>query len=453
MKHVKILFTAFLFSLLMVFPSFAFADFSNLAYKGQNENFVFMRIGSHYHVFFFAEASPRPVVSFPSKGDEYFYVTGDKPLGEGHNNYLYIFDFSSYDDAVSFLNTGDYSNSSLNKTSTSMIYKEEIGFSNYEIYLATANVYNYSTEEIIFVANTSWSGDIGDIGGSSESSGYIYDSSIPSPQNLQFKASAEGGIPIVHIGGTNYHTLSWTNTGLDGLAVRISVSVTAVDTENIEKSVDVMVCSDGSDGADVGYAASNKFFKYDFGTLDDLIRDSTGFGNHLTSWGAGKYRVQFYQYIDGVMHVGPAGVVMLKRNVFGTYSGTTVYTEVPVNSESLGSSGGLMPSDSDLWTSKDQNYIDYDSKGNVIDSGQVGSETPGSGSNNGFLGTIQDILAALVNIPTLIGTFFSSVRELFTGLGDFPSLLSSVFGFLPPEILTFIGLGVMLVVVLRIVGR
>lgn len=283
-----------------------------------------------------------------------------------------------------------------------------------------------------------------------------YNSSIPAPQNLKFSYSNEGGVPIVHLGGTSYHKLSWSNEFVDPYSVRISVKVHILDTDGNEFDKEIMVASDGSDGADYGIAASSKLYKYNFGSLADKII-STGVVDkaHLQAWTAVQYRVQFYQYDSGVLNVGPVGVVHLKKNMFGVYSGTVVTTETPIDKDNIGSSGGLFPGDSsDSWTSAGRDYDEFDISGNIIGSGVVGDDSSYvNGTSHNAFTSITEFLNSLVNIPTVISQLFNSLSDMMSGLGELPSLIASLFSSMPAVILTMIGLGISLAVVLRIVGR
>ena len=292
-------------------------------------------------------------------------------------------------------------------------------------------------------------------GGSSESSA-VYSSLIPAPKNLQFSYSNEGGVPIVHLGGTSYHKLTWSNELVDPFSVRISVKVHILDTGSNEYDKEIMIASDGTDGADFGIAASSKMFKYDFGSLADKIC-GTGVVDkaHLQAWTATQYRVQFYQYDSGVLNVGPVGVVHLKKNMFGSYSGTVVTTEVPIDKENLGSSGGLMPGDaSDSWSASGQDYNEFDPSGGILGSGVVGDDSSYvSGTSHNAFTSITDFLNSLVNIPTVISQLFDSLSNMMSGLGELPTFFGSLFSSMPSTILTMIGIGISLAVVLRIIGR
>lgn len=57
------------------------------------------------------------------------------------------------------------------------------------------------------------------------------------------------------------------------------------------------------------------------------------------------------------------------------------------------------------------------------------------------------------NVTGIFKWFFDFMKEIPSFLGDLPSLVGSIIGFLPPQILGFIALGVVVAIILRIVGR
>ena len=85
---------------------------------------------------------------------------------------------------------------------------------------------------------------------------------------------------------------------------------------------------------------------------------------------------------------------------------------------------------------------EYDKDGNHIGSGQSDDVSP-----------IQKILNFIKDIPRIINSLFDSLMGLMSGVGQIPSLLSQLFSFLPVEIISLIGLGLTVVIVLRIFGR
>lgn len=270
-------------------------------------------------------------------------------------------------------------------------------------------------------------------GGSSSS--IVYDSSIPAPANLRFESKSVGG--FLGIGSKFEHKLSWSNgAATPPLYARISAVASTQATEDDVPFEDSTVSllsavKEGGYQADIG--------KYSVGT-DELaakILPGTSLNKVL------EYRVQFYRYVDDVLQVGPVSTIHIKTNIFGKYDGYTVTTEYPKDPDNPGASGGTDDFYDNDWSSDGSHYDEYDKNGNLIDSGT--SEDDG--------GPIAKLLKSLKSIPQLIGSFFDSVNQLFAGIGNFPALLSRLFAFLPAEIIALVGLGISVVIVLRILGR
>lgn len=274
-----------------------------------------------------------------------------------------------------------------------------------------------------------------DPNGGGSSSSIVYDSSIPAPANLRFESKSVGG--FLGIGSKFEHKLSWSNgAATPSLYARISAVASTQATEDDVPFEDSTVSllsavKEGGYQADIG--------KYSVGTdeLASKILPGTSLNKVL------EYRVQFYRYVDDVLQVGPVSTIHIKTNIFGKYDGYTVTTEYPKDPDNPGASGGTDDFYDNDWSSDGSHYDEYDKDGNLIDSGTT--EDDG--------GPINKLLKSLKSIPQLIGSFFDSVNQLFAGIGNFPALLSRLFAFLPAEIIALVGLGISVVIVLRILGR
>ena len=281
-----------------------------------------------------------------------------------------------------------------------------------------------------------WDSDdfvLGDDGSGGTTSSILYDSSIPAPQNVQFKSESVGG--FLGVGSKWEHTLSWSN-GVSSpplfLRVYSVAEVVFADTGQFFEDSTIPLLS-----ADDKYNASSGRYSVGTDELSSKIMDGTVLNKVL------EYRLQFCRYgDDGSLKVGPISTVHVKQNLFGKYDGYTVTTEYPKDDTDLGLSGGLDDEYKDKWTSDGEHYDDYDKDGNLVDSGTSEDSNP-----------IQKLLNSLKNIPNIINSFFDSLMGLMSGVGQIPSFLSQLFSFLPPDIITVIGLGILLVIVLRIFGR
>lgn len=288
-----------------------------------------------------------------------------------------------------------------------------------------------------------------------EQSSFVFDSSIPAPENLTFSSSRNGG--FFGIGEKVNHKLSWTNTLVDDYSVRISARIHVTDGNGYHYYDDVLVASDGSDGSDLAYLASSGSFEYDYGTMitDWAVANSIDMKSYPYV-SVDRYRVQFYKITDGQMSVGPVGVISVTRDSNQVWKGTSVTTERPLDPDNIGSSGGLYSGSSDGWSSKGNGYIDYDTQGNVSGSGTVGdpdSYVPTGNATQSWQEMISNMLNSFLNIPTILSQFFNSLTGLMSDIGQFPQYMAQVVTWLPASMLSLITLGLIVVVALRIFGR
>lgn len=112
-----------------------------------------------------------------------------------------------------------------------------------------------------------------------------------------------------------------------------------------------------------------------------------------------------------------------------------------------------------------QEYGVFDDNGNFIEGGSLGDIDTESGigsseedaensvvpdNNNGNLGDEIDLEGSIGDI---FGQFFNSLKNVFSFIGKFPSMISEFFGFLPVEVVSCISLGLIMVIALRFLGR
>ena len=93
------------------------------------------------------------------------------------------------------------------------------------------------------------------------------------------------------------------------------------------------------------------------------------------------------------------------------------------------------------WT-VDEDLTDKNGGHHGIDQG--GDYIPPDQSENPFTGT---------NLAGMFAYFFDFMKNIPSMLADLPALVSSTIGFLPPVIIGFIGVGVLVAIILRVVGR
>lgn len=385
---------------------------------------------------------------------KYYFMTRD---GKGNGYWTSVY----YSDEPFVIDTSDSSRINICRTPGSSVFEcrhspVDGSFDIIERTVSSSGIdftfYSYS-QSIIQVVSPNFF----DSSGGASDSDVLYNSIIPAPQNLTFSYDKTGG--IFGIGSATYHKLSWSNKLVDEYSVRVSARGQYTDSSDnglTKKDFELMVVSDGSDGADVGAPASSGFVQFNLADIMQKLEDSSEFG--IDSCRPTQYRVQFYKYVDGVLQVGPVGVVNLSVNMFGVWTGTVSTTEVPIDKDNIGQSGGFMGSDAvDGWTSDGQDYQEYDSTGTQTGTGVVGdpdSYVPsGSSGGGGSGGIFQELIQGLLNIPNVVSQLFSSLKNAMSGIGELPAFFTQVVSWLPSEIVSLISLGIILVIVLRIFGR
>lgn len=97
--------------------------------------------------------------------------------------------------------------------------------------------------------------------------------------------------------------------------------------------------------------------------------------------------------------------------------------------------------DGNNWT-VDEDLTDKNGGHHGVDQG--GSYIPPDQSDNPFTGT---------NIAGIFSYFYDFMKQIPAMLGDLPALVGNIISFLPKPIIAFIGIGVIVAIILRIVGR
>ena len=97
--------------------------------------------------------------------------------------------------------------------------------------------------------------------------------------------------------------------------------------------------------------------------------------------------------------------------------------------------------DDNNWT-VDEDLTDKNGGHHGIDQG--GDYIPPDQSENPFTGT---------NLAGMFSYFFDFMKNIPSMLADLPALVSSIIGFLPSAIIGFIGVGIVIAIILRVVGR
>lgn len=97
--------------------------------------------------------------------------------------------------------------------------------------------------------------------------------------------------------------------------------------------------------------------------------------------------------------------------------------------------------DDNNWT-VDEDLTDKNGGHHGVDQG--GGYIPPDQSDNPFTGT---------NIAGIFSYFYDFMKQIPAMLGDLPALVGNIISFLPKPIIAFIGIGVLVAIILRIVGR
>lgn len=97
--------------------------------------------------------------------------------------------------------------------------------------------------------------------------------------------------------------------------------------------------------------------------------------------------------------------------------------------------------DDNNWT-VDEDLTDKNGGHHGVDQG--GGYIPPDQSDNPFKGT---------NIAGIFSYFYDFMKQIPAMLGDLPALVGNIISFLPKPIIAFIGIGVIVAIILRIVGR
>ena len=107
-------------------------------------------------------------------------------------------------------------------------------------------------------------------------------------------------------------------------------------------------------------------------------------------------------------------------------------------------------------------YIEHVEIGDIDDDGNWDKDEDLTDENGGDHGVDQggniikpdpDNPFEGTNVSGIFKWFFDFMKEIPAFLGDLPSLVSSIIGFLPPQIIGFIAIGLVVAIILRIAGR
>lgn len=100
----------------------------------------------------------------------------------------------------------------------------------------------------------------------------------------------------------------------------------------------------------------------------------------------------------------------------------------------------------------------YDDNGEFVDevirndTEDIG-DSSSSEDGDGILGSLNDFISSVGSFSQFTGAFFGFLQSVVASMGNFPSLFNTVFGFLPSMYASAIGTFLVVILILRILGR
>lgn len=253
-----------------------------------------------------------------------------------------------------------------------------------------------------------------------------YDSVVPAPVNFKCSVKKGSGMDaILHPNSNSLYYLTWSNPEAVDYFILLSAQIKDKETGQLK----TVWLEDTT--KDVGYPASKGSYAPDWVAIEEC---------YDLLWGTYypiSFELRFYRIDSGYVHTGNMARCILNVDSNGNYYGST--------------SESIELDESWHQTVKPEDTFTSDVNGNVTNvGGSGGSGGEGEGGNGN---TVQNWLDNFLSIPSVLNQFFLSLKNLMSGIGEVPSLIGNMFTALPSEILVIMGIGVTLVVVLRIVGR
>lgn len=89
----------------------------------------------------------------------------------------------------------------------------------------------------------------------------------------------------------------------------------------------------------------------------------------------------------------------------------------------------------------------------LTDSDMDNVENSGNSRNDVDAKPSSDFSVEISDITGLFNQFINILKSLYSGMGQLPSLINAIFGFLPSWVSTMIGISLIVIVILRIIGR
>lgn len=129
-----------------------YADFNSLGlgYGKENSGFIFAYVSSFYGVMFLSTSRPDAYYEFDGRTTG---IAGYDSTGKVSSTSCWEYDFKTYDDAIHFLKTGDFSSATSNRSSSWMAGSKT---TDCNVYLSTVDIFSKVTDSTFFTANTTF---------------------------------------------------------------------------------------------------------------------------------------------------------------------------------------------------------------------------------------------------------------------------------------------------------
>ena len=89
----------------------------------------------------------------------------------------------------------------------------------------------------------------------------------------------------------------------------------------------------------------------------------------------------------------------------------------------------------------------------LTDSDMDNVENSGNSRNDVDAKPSNDFSVEISDITGLFNQFINILKSLYSGMGQLPSLINAIFGFLPSWASAMIGTSLVVIIILRIIGR
>ncbi len=279
-----------------------------------------------------------------------------------------------------------------------------------------------------------------------------YDSTVPTPLNVRYVKKGETTAELVWDNNDPEDKFDvvirgvfhWKNNNPIGSWIQDHTPLTGDSSGDITFQL-----LDSSDEYGVnlcGYSIPP--FKYE--EIKEKIIKEAGKSAVTFSWYPSEFQVQYVGYDEnGKKIYGDAAICRINwTNVKkGEWtSSTMIYSGGVKDDTGVGGDGQstthvtdwgeVMGGGGASW----DDSTEYDSSGNIVKT---------EASDN----VLSDFINGLVNLPDIMNRFFQTLQTLMSGISELPAFFSMIVSYMPPEFTSLLGMGLVIVILLRIFGR